>query len=289
LANEPPTPSRRLGDYYRSGDWSDYWRTAVSETSQGILRIRGYPIQEIIRHLSYAEALFLTIKGELPTKAQARVLDAAIMALLDHQFVSSHAPAARFVASAHSESPVPGIAAGILCAGMHTISPNDAALLLAEAWERMHREKLSQEETARRVVEEHRREGKYIPGFGHPTHKEFDPRGEALMAVAKEQGVWGERARLYEAIHQEFVRSSGKRLPINIDGVLACVLTELGFEPVEMVGVAVTAILPGIIAHVVEEIRDGVPLRIVPDALGSRYVGHPERHIPPRRGSTPSP
>ena len=116
-------PKRRLGDYYRSGDWSDYWRTSISETYQGVLRIRGYPVQEIVKNLSYAESLYLTIRGELPTKAQARALDAVLTSMLDHQFVSSHAPAARFVASAHSESPVPGIAAGILCAGTHTISP----------------------------------------------------------------------------------------------------------------------------------------------------------------------
>ena len=44
------------------------------------------------------------------------------MALLDHQLISSHAPAARFVASAHSESPVPGIAA--VCAA----SPDELRL-----------------------------------------------------------------------------------------------------------------------------------------------------------------
>jgi len=277
------TPKRRLGDYYKTGDWSDYWKTSVSETYQGVLRIRGYPIQEIVKGLSYAESLFLTIKGELPTPAQGQVLNAAIVSLLDHQFVSSHAPAARFVASAHSESPVPGIAAGILCAGMHTISPTQAALLLAQACDRMKSERLGRVETARRIVDEHMSAKEYIPGIGHPTHKEFDPRGEALMEVAKANGVWSEASLLYEEIHNQFTRRSGKSLPINIDGVLACVLTEMGFTPDEMVGIAITAILPGIIAHVNEEIREGVPLRIISEELGSQYVGSAERHIPNNR------
>ena len=283
MTNEPTAPTRRLGDYYRSGDWSDYWRTSVSETYQGVLRIRGYPIQEIVTQLSYAEAVYLTIKGDLPTKAQARVLDAALMSLLDHQFVSSHAPAARFVASAHSESPVPGIAAGILCAGMHTISPTEAANLIADSWALMQAEKLTMQQTAERVVTEYVDSKRYIPGFGHPTHKEFDPRGEAVTQVAREQGIWGDYCRLYETIHAEFVKRTGRQLPINIDGVLACVFTELGFNSQQMVGLAITAILPGIIAHVIEEITDGVPLRIVPDELGSVYTGHPERHVPSDR------
>lgn len=279
MPEEPTTPTRRLGDYYRSRDWSDYWKTSVSETYQGVLRIRGYNIGDIIENLSYAEAVFLTIKGDLPTASQAKVFNAALMALLDHQFVSSHAPAARFVASAHSESPVPGIVAGLLCAGMHTISPTEAAHLINDATQLMRRDGLTREELAKRVVAEYVDSKRYIPGFGHPTHKEFDPRGIAVMKVAKEAGLWGEYCQLYEEIHQEFVKRTGRDLPINIDGILACVFTELEFTPDQMVGLAMTAILPGIIAHVIEEITEGVPLRIVPDELGSQYVGEPERHI----------
>jgi citrate synthase len=283
MAREIKTPTRRLGDYYRSGDWSDYWKTAVSETYEGVLRFRGYPIGEIVEQLSYVDLLWLALKSELPTKAQSRTFGAVLTSLPDHQFISSHAPAARFVASAHSESPIPGIAAGLLCVGMHTISPQEAADEIADAWDMMQTEGLTVKETAKRVVDRHVENKTYIPGFGHPTHKQFDPRGVALEKIARETGVWGEKAGLYEAIHEEFVRRTGRNLPINIDGIIACVLTELDFDPIEMAGIALTAILPGVIAHVIEEIKDGVPLRIIPDELGSRYIGHPERHIPENR------
>ncbi|MBI2977085.1 MAG: hypothetical protein HYY33_09055 [Chloroflexi bacterium] len=58
----------------------------------------------------------------------------------------------------------------------------------------------------------------------------------------------------------------------------------MDFDPLEMAGIGALAVLPGVIAHVVEEIRDGVPLRVIPDVLGSKYVGEPERHLPQARG-----
>lgn len=283
MSPERKAPTRRLGDYYRSGDWSDYWKTSISYVGRNVIRVRGYNTQDITRNLSYHELLFLTIKGELPTKAQARVFDAVLCSFPDHQFISSQSAASRYVASAHSESPIPGIAAGVLCVGMHTISPQDAAEVIEQAWEMKEREKLTLRQTAKRVADHYIKNKLYIPGVGHPTHKDFDPRGDTLAEIAKENGVYGEKSRLYEMIHEEFVKKTGRTLPINVDGRVACVLTEMEFDPMEMAGVGLTGVLPGIIAHVIEEIRDGVPLRVVPEALGSKYIGPPERAIPKKR------
>ena len=275
----PKVPQRRLGDYYRSGDWSDYWRTSISYVGRNIIRVRGYNADDVIENLTYPELFFLTIKGELPTKAQARVFDAVLCSFPDHQFISSDTTAARFVASAHSESPIPGIAAGLLCVGMHTISPHDAAEEIDAAYELMKSKKMSMADTAKMIVERHVKEKSYIPGFGHPTHKEFDPRAAALAKVAKANGVWGEKSQLYEAIHTEFVKQTKRDIVINVDGMVACILTELKFDPNEMAGVAAAGRLPAVVAHVVEELNDGVPLRVVPEELGSKYIGPPERRI----------
>ena len=283
MPKEYPAPQRRLGDYYRSGNWSDYWKTSISQVLPGVVRVRGYDTEDIIENLGYAEYFFMTIKGELPTKAQARVFEAVMCAFPDHQFIASDPIAARAVASAHSESPIPGIAAGVLCVGMHTISPQDAAEVIEQAWEMKEREKLTLRQTAKRVADHYIKNKLYIPGVGHPTHKDFDPRGDTLAEIAKENGVYGEKSRLYEMIHEEFVKKTGRTLPINVDGRVACVLTEMEFDPMEMAGVGLTGVLPGIIAHVIEEIRDGVPLRVVPEALGSKYIGPPERAIPKKR------
>jgi hypothetical protein len=71
---------------------------------------------------------------------------------------------------------------------------------------------------------------------------------------------------------------------VNLLGAVAVVLTEIGFPPLETVGLAVLSYLPALIAHTTEEIREGVPLRIIPAALGARYAGPTERRLPARYG-----
>lgn len=271
---------RQLGKYFKSGDWSDYWRTKISYVAPHKVLIRGYPIEEICENLTYAEMCWLTIRGELPTREQARVMDALLCCMPDHQFIASHTPAARFTASAFPESPIPGIASAILTMGSNTVSPQESAEIILAAYDLMQEEGLTREEAARRVVQQYLAEGRRIPGLGHPTHKEYDMRSQALRKVAEDNGMWGEKCQLYEAIQQAFVKISGKKLPINIDGMMACIMTEMGFDPLEMAGIGAMAVMPGIIAHVVEEIREGVPLRVIPEALGSKYIGQPERHLP---------
>ena len=63
------------------------------------------------------------------------------------------------------------------------------------------------------------------------------------------------------------------------------VLLDIGFKPLHMAGLGIMSFLPGIIAHSVEEITDGVPLRYIPKELGAEYIGEPLRHIPDGRDS----
>ena len=270
---------RGVGKYKKSGEWNDYWRTKISCADDRECIIRGYSQDDIIENLSYTGALYLTLKGELPTESEIRVFDAVLNAITDHQFIASNTPAARYVASAFPNSPIPGLAAGVLAFGSNTGSPQDSADLINNAYELMQRENLTEEETAKRVVNQFIAEKKRMPGFGHPFY-ESDPRSAALEKVAKENGVWGPKAQLYEVIHDEYVRASGKNLPVNIDGMMACVLNEMDFDPLEMAGIAVISSMPGMLAHVVEEIKEGVPLRIIPEELGAKYTGVPKRKIP---------
>lgn len=274
---------RSLGQYYQSGDWSDYWSTEVSYVGPEKLLIRGYPIDEIVENLGFAETLYLTVRGELPTKDQARVLDAALSSIPAHQWVAAHLLAAAVTASAFPESPIPGIASGILTMGSVTVSPQAGAEMVDRVLDLVD-SGATVESAADQVVGDYLSEGRLIPGLGHPNHKGQDPRATSLAKVAKDQGVWGERCEAFEAIAAATKRRTGKDLPINIDGMLACVLGELGFEAGEMAGVAAVAAMPGIIAHVIEEHRSGVPLRIVPEELGSKYTGPMERHLDARYG-----
>ena len=257
------------------------WATKISRVIEGKVLIRGYSHEGLIGDRSYAEAVFLTLRGEMPTKNEARMTDALLNSLLDHGFVAASVLAARYCASGNPQV-IPATAAGLLTAGSNTISPQHGAQFLEDAYALMQREKLTLEEAARRVVEQVRAKKARIPGYGHPTHKGDDFRAVKLWKIAAECGFIGEKTRLYQAIHAEFQRVTGKKdICINVDGALACVMTEMGFRPTQMVAIAVMAVVPGILAHVIEEIEEGKPLRIVRDE-DQDYLGQSERALPPR-------
>ena len=54
--------------------------------------------------------------------------------------------------------------------------------------------------------------------------------------------------------------------------MLGAIMSEMGFRPMQMAAVALLAVLPGIMAHVIEEIEEGKPLRIVRDE-DNDYLG----------------
>jgi citrate synthase len=253
------------------------FKTAISDVEDGRVSIRGYSHEEIIGRLPYASATFLTIVGRLPSQTEARLIDAMLTSLLDHGFVAATVSAARYAASGNPQF-VPAVAAGLLAAGQNTLSPEHSYALIAQARGLREKHGWDDRRTAEEIVARSRRERWRLPGFGHPIHRDGDFRAAVLFELAAELGLSGDATALYRAIHEEFVRQTGRTLiPINIDGCLACLGMDLGLSAKQTVAIALLAVLPGLMAHVIEEIDDGIPLRFIADG---EYVGEPDRPLP---------
>src|SRR5437660_6046514 len=62
----------------------DWWSTAIIDMKPGMIRYRGYAIEELIGRVSFAEMVYLLTRGELPDPAAAKLLEAALVAAVDH-------------------------------------------------------------------------------------------------------------------------------------------------------------------------------------------------------------
>ena len=60
------------------------WRSALTEISPNKILIRGYPLDEMMGRLGFAEAVYLLLMGELPTPAIGRMLNAVLVSSVDH-------------------------------------------------------------------------------------------------------------------------------------------------------------------------------------------------------------
>lgn len=275
----PHARRHNIGEFVASGDWSDYWSTRISRAGQGRILVRGYPVEEIIERLSYTEMAWLVLVGELPDARQAALFDLVLRSGVDQQFVSAAIGAARFTASAFPDSPVPALASGMLASGSVTGSPQEPAEMLIEAlgW------KLPQPDTCARVMQIWGERRGRVPGLGHPLHKAAEPRAVTLRRLALGLDGWREHGRMLDAVEAHLAGAKGRKIPINLAGALGAVLADLGLDPLVIGGLGALGYGIAMLAHITEEIRDGVPLRIIPDALGAHYDGPAERHVPDRR------
>jgi citrate synthase len=250
--------------------------TSVSDVEDGVVNLRGYSLEEVMRNLPYSSGAFLSIVGRLPTAAENSLLDALLNSLLDHGFVASTITAARYAASGNPQL-VPAVAAGLLAAGSNTVSPQHSYEVLRRAEAVRAQRQVSAAEAAEVVLDEFISAKRRLPGLGHPTHKESDFRSDVLFEVARSQGLAGPAVEQFIALQKAFEARTGKHLPINIDGAMAAIGFDLGWTTEQVVAFAILSVLPGIIAHVIEEMTTGKPLRHIKD--GS-YAGPAIRPLP---------
>jgi citrate synthase len=243
------------------------WKTEVSDVQTSDVFIRGYNLGDIIGRLSFASATYLLIRGKLPSPGESRVMEAVLCSVLDYSLKKPGTVAARFCVSGNP-SMVAGLATATLSAGEYTLAPDGAGRFILETYKAHRIEARDIDECASAAVDEIRARKMRVGGFGHPNFRFTDPRAQKLKSIAVEAGVWGDVCDWYEAVHRAFTARVNKpEMVINEVGMLAAILTEMGFTPDEMTGLAIISSLPGVVAHVSEELRSGVRIRTLPDEI----------------------
>src|SRR5690606_23472735 len=61
-----------------------WWRTEIIDIAPGRIQVRGYPIEQLIGQLDFVSMIWLMLRGELPTPVQGGLLQAALVASVDH-------------------------------------------------------------------------------------------------------------------------------------------------------------------------------------------------------------
>lgn len=243
-----------------------HWSTAISHVQDGREIVRGYDLRELIKQKTFAEVIFLVLKGELPNAAETRMMNALFTAAIDHGIGVSSAMTARTVVST-GNSLHTALAAGILALGtLHGSAIEDAAKFFQN-----HKDETDLPGLVKKLRAEHFR----IPGYGHKILN-HDPRTDALFTVARETGFYGHFCKMAETIHVALQAGATKSLPLNVDGSMAAVISDMGFDWRLAKGFFIIGRVPGLVAHVYEEMINGSGLRRLSQEE-STYTGPPER------------
>ncbi len=234
------------------------FQTHISRENNGELEIRGKSLTSLINGADYVATVYLTLTGREATAGQLKVLNAILVACIDHGV----APASGFVprvVAASGNGVTQALASGVLALGpYHGAAIEDAmhvfAILVGQT-----------ESDVKAFVTEQRAQKKRILGYGHKIYTTADPRTEALFALAKAGGVDGPAMAAARAVESALEAEMGRKLVLNIDGAVAALLLEIGLPPEAGNGIFALARMGGMLAHIIEEKQQGTVVRRLDD------------------------
>ena len=243
------------------------YETALGTSDPENINLLGLSVpDDLMGKVGFGELAFWLVTLRRPTPGETRVFESVLVALADHGFTPT-AIAARLTYLSAPDSLQGALAAGLLGGGSRFLGvTEDCGAYLHEVIssyeDELPTDEVGWDALALTAVRATREAGRFVPGLGHPVHKQGDPRTPALITIAREEGSYGPHLALFEAIGRVHDQVLGRRLPLNGAGVCGAALADLGL-PVEMLrGFALLARCAGLLGQLAEERRNPLGMRI---------------------------
>lgn len=261
---------------------SDWWKTSISSISPGTIHYHGYPVEQLIssEHVGLSSMIWLMTRGELPSAAQARLLEQALVASVDH------GPQAPSIAIARMAMTC-GVGINSAMASATNVLGDvhgGAGQELMEIFRTILNDSRPGPDAVQAEIARLRSINRLVPGFGHRFHP-VDPRRHPLVAAveaARAEGtVEGRHLEVALEIEHQINLNRDRHIPMNIDGATAIIYAELGFDPILGRGLFVLSRSIGILAHAWEESQSNVRNKgPEPRSVLPRYLGPAPRDVP---------
>ena len=217
------------------------WETNISSSGRDSV-IRGEDLEEVM-DMEFADAIWLLLKGEKPSKKESKIFNTILSSSIDHGVGNPSTVSARTVQSGGNDMNT-SVAGGVLALGDKHGGAIEECMRI-----------LQSQESAREIVERYLENGDKIPGLGHKVYDDQDPRAQKLVQRAEELGLAGDSVEKMKEI-QEVFADEKVSLVMNVDAGIAAVMSDLGWSPELGKGFFIIARTPGLVAHVHEEMDE---------------------------------
>jgi citrate synthase len=256
---------------------TQWWSTEIIDMKPGVIRFRGFPIEQLIGRVSFPQMIWLMLRGDLPTPDQAALFEAALVAAVDHGPQAPSIAIGRMAVTCGL--PLNGAMASAINVldDIHGGAGEQCMQLYADIARRIDDGQAHEQAVEAGLDAFIAERGKIISGFGHRFHP-LDPRSPRLLALvdsAREKGVisgrYGDIGRGVEAV---MARRKGRKIPMNIDGATAVIYSELGFSAALGRGLFILSRSVGILAHAWEQTQQGGRIKgPMPPGIPYAYTG----------------
>lgn len=254
-----------------------WWSTSIIDMKPGSIRFAGFPIEQLIGAVSFPQMIWLMLRGTMPTPEEGTLLEAALVAAVDHGPQAPSIAISRM--SVTCGLPLNGAMASAINVldDVHGGAGEQCMELYADIARRIDEGQALDAAVEAGLDAFITARGKIIVGFGHRFHP-VDPRAPRLLALvdeARTRGVVNGRfADIGRGVEASLGRRKGRGIPMNIDGATAVIYAELGFAPPLGRGLFILSRSVGILAHAWEQTQQGGRIKgPMPRGIPYTYTG----------------
>jgi citrate synthase len=272
----------------------EWWSTSIIEMRPGMIRYRGYAVEELIGRIGFAEMVWLLTRGELPEPQEAKLLEAALVAAVDHGPQAPSIAVARMAMTCGVQINNAMASAINVLGDVHGGAVEQCVAFYNAIARRIDSKPTKAHDLSliRSAVEAEMKAlaasgVSHVPGFGHRFHP-TDPRAPRLLQLVDDAVAAGVVSGFFAAIGRRvetvLAESKRRRIPMNIDGATGVIFAELGFPPPLCRGLFVLSRSVGALAHAWEESQSGERNKgPIPRHLLWQYQGPSARPMKKRR------
>jgi len=256
---------------YSDGNPEEKTAYALGRMARYIASIYGNEYA-LVDSPSFSSVIYLAFTGsDAVDQDEATLFEAMITACVDHGVTPPSAQATLIAASTRAAYEV-SLAHGVgAITDVHGGAGAKAALFFDDCLN-------SYSGNLSEIINHYSMEKKRIPGLGHRVHKN-DPRRDILWALADKSGISRDRVKLSKDVSQIIKESSGKDLPINVDGVIGAIVADFGLDISMAKAIFIFGRVAGLSAHYYEEISTQPRMRRI--VFGdAEYAGPATRAVP---------
>lgn len=236
----------------------------IGHTTPTEITLRGKNLAtEIIGQKDFVETWIFSALDRWPTPEEKAVINAILVISLDHGLMPS-VIATRMTLLGAPESIPAAVASGLLGAGSRFLGPSAMVAKKFGEWTADLADDSPDEAFDRKVdaiLEEQAQTRKIILGYGHPIHKEGDPRIPALREVARQNGFYRKGWKLADKLLARMMERD-PALPMNAAGGVGVTVFDMALDPDFAAGLSLVARCAGLISHILEERQNPIAQEI---------------------------
>lgn len=221
------------------------FKTTISTITDKDNIIRGEKLSVLVEQGSFGDAVFLLLAKRKPTTTESRIFSALLTSVIDHGMGTTSSMTSRFVMSAGNPLSA-AVGAGVLALGDRHGGAIEHAMAQFQSF-------LQQPTQLESAIAAMLNKQQVVYGYGHSVYKDADPRVTQILELCAKLGYASKYADLAKQVELILEKKKGKKLCLNIDGLIAALLLEMGFSPVAGRGFFIIARTPGLVAQAIEE------------------------------------